>query len=355
MIWAVVMAGGSGTRFWPESRAKNPKQFLRLYSHHTLLDETLRRIRSFIPSAQTYLVTQDNLREEAARMSKLPMPQIIGEPVGRNTAPCAVLMAALIYERDPEAVIALLPADHKISKKDFFCKALDAAAQIARYENMPVTFGIRPTRPHTGYGYLELDSLFIRQGKFDIYKLKSFCEKPSLVIAKKFFDSKTFLWNSGIFVWRAKALLESARKYLPKVYALAHQIATAKDFDKAMRTTFPDMQPISIDYGLMEKMKGKILTLPLDVDWNDLGSWQGASDSWKADNAGNVGFGNSVFFRSQGNIAKAHQKRLVTLLGVKDLIVIDTKDALLVCSKESAEAVRDLVSHLREQKLDQYL
>lgn len=355
MFWAVIMAGGSGTRFWPESRAKNPKQFLHLDSEKTLFEETLERIGPLIPPAQTYVITQANLRKEAAGLGNIPLAQVIGEPVGRNTAPCAVLAAAILYERDPAAVLALLPADHKIGKKESFRKALQAASQIAHYEKLPVTFGIRPTRPHTGYGYLELDGLFIKESGFEIYKLKSFCEKPSLSIAKKFYDAKKFLWNSGIFVWQAKALLESAKKHLPKAYDLARKIATAKDFEKQMKMLFPEMPAISIDYGLMEKMKGKILTLPLEIEWNDLGGWQAASESWPRDEAGNVGKGNVVFARSAGNTAKAHGKRLVALLGVRDLVVIDTEDALLVCSKEAVESVRDIVQLLKDKKLDRYL
>ena len=235
-----------------------------------------------------------------------------------------------------------------------FRQALETAYHLAMRERFPVTFGIKPTYPHTGYGYLELDTLWRKEGAFEVFRLKNFCEKPSLSIARRFFESKQFLWNSGMFVWRADALLEAARHFLPEAHALALKIAHQPQLKSAMKKLFHKMPNVSIDYGLMEKLKGKILTMPLDLDWNDLGGWQSFSEFWPQDEWGNIAKGNVTFVRSSGNTVKA-DKRLIALLDVKDLFVIDTEDALLICPKDSTESVREVVKALKEKKLEKYL
>ncbi|MSR78433.1 MAG: mannose-1-phosphate guanylyltransferase [Candidatus Omnitrophica bacterium] len=354
MLWAVIMAGGSGTRFWPESREKKPKQFIPLFGKKTLFENTITRLQPIIKRSRIFVITQDFLAAAASRAGKISPGHVIGEPVGRNTAPCAILSAAMAVRKDPEAVVALLPSDHRIGKENVFRQALQTAHHIAMRERFPVTFGIKPTYPHTGYGYLELDDLWKKEGDFEVFRLKNFCEKPSLSIAKKFFDSGQFLWNSGMFVWRADALLEAARHFLPEAHDLALEIASTPGFKSAMKNLFPKMPNISIDYGLMEKLKGKILTMPLDLDWNDLGGWQSFSELWPRDEADNMSKGNTVFVRSSGNTVKAG-KRLVALLNVKDLFVIDTEDALLICSKDSTESVKEVVKVIREKKLEKFL
>lgn len=352
MLWAVIMAGGSGTRFWPVSRHKSPKQFSRIFGKTSLFEETLARIRPLISKSQILVVTQDFNLPLAKRLSRLPSSQLVGEPVGRNTAPCAVYAAAKAFSRDPNAVIALLPADQRIAKVKIFQKALKTAFQIACSSSMPVTFGIRPIQPHTGYGYLEMGRKIDSKNELKVHRLKRFCEKPDLKTAVKFLKTGRFLWNSGIFVWKAEPLLEVAKKYLPQVYALAMNMVM-KPSKYPFRKNFSKMPNISIDYGIMERLKGDILTLPLDIGWSDLGSWPSCAELWTSDPNGNAYEGLVLFHKSQGNLVKT--KKLTVLLGVKDLVVIETGDALLVCSKAQSESIKEAVQILKSKNLTQYL
>lgn len=353
MLWAVIMAGGSGTRFWPESRARKPKQFLKILGRKTLLEATAARLSPLIPKSRLLIVTHERHRALSARLARVPLSRVLGEPAGRNTAPCAILSAMLTVQKDPEAVLALLPADNYVGNTALFRKALQTAYGLAKKENLPVTFGIRPASPHTGYGYLETGNKAASRNGFRIYRLRRFREKPSLELAKQFLKSKRFLWNSGMFVWKARALLDAARKYLPSAYRTALKIAEG-NVTSGLRKYFPGMPNISIDYGLMEKMAGRILTIPVDFGWSDLGGWQSLADFWPQDKDGNAVKGNAVFAGSSGNIVKS-DRRLIALAGVKDLTVIDTGDAVLVSRKDAGETLRNLVRLIGQKKLGAYL
>lgn len=364
MLWAVIMAGGSGTRFWPESRIKNPKQFLPIFGRPgqegaalkaekpTLFEQTLVRIRPLIPKSRVIVVTQKSYAQRTAKLGRIPQSQIIGEPVGRNTAPCVILAAAMILKKDPHAVLAILPSDHQIGKPKEFCKILDIAAEAAKKYGDPVTFGMHPSSPHTGYGYLEMDSRVETRKGVEIYRLRQFHEKPSQEKAGKFLRAGNFLWNGGIFIWSAAALWKAAQKYLPEAAILAEKIANSP---QKLPALYPKMPEISIDYGLMEKMKGKILTIPANVEWCDLGGWKAFQDLLPADAKGNILKGGKVLaVDSHGNFVKAG-KRLIALLGVKDLVVVDSEDALLICSKDQTESIRKIVADLKNKKMTQYL
>ena len=353
MLWALLMAGGSGTRFWPESRAHLPKQFLSIFGKKTLLEQTSTRIAPLIPPPLQLVMTHQSHTGYVKKLLKLPPAQVIGEPAGRNTAPCSALAAALILKKDPEAVLAILPSDHRIENEPLFRKALETAARAAQKTGMPVTFGIQPHFAHTGYGYLENGGLFCESRGLKIHRLKSFHEKPNLARAEKFLRSGRFSWNSGMFVWRADALIEAAKKYLPKVYQIVLNI-TKSDFQHRLKRLYPAMPNISIDYGLMEKLKGKILTLPVDIGWHDLGSWQAFESLWAKDKSNNATHGSVIALESSGNIVRSG-KRLVALLGVHDLVVVDTDDALLVCPKKHTESIRKIVDALKNRKLLKYL
>jgi mannose-1-phosphate guanylyltransferase len=353
-LWAVIMAGGSGTRFWPESRKKNPKQFLRIFGKKTLLEETVARLGKIIPPSRVLVITQKD-KEALARklLKKVPAGQILGEPCGRNTAPCAILAAAIALKKDPGAVIALLPADHRIENIKSFQKALQAAGRAAARVKFPVTFGIKPSFPHTGFGYLEMAGIFQREGGLPVYHLKRFHEKPSHKKAAAFVKSGKFLWNSGMFVWRADELLKAAKKYLPGAYQVMNKISSGS-LRQGLRRHYQCMPNISIDYGLMEKMRGKILTLPVDFGWNDVGGWGALADLYAGDKDQNISLGPALFIQSEKNIIKSH-KRLVVLLGIKDQVVVDTEDALLICPRSQTESIRKVVEALKQKKLNQYL
>lgn len=354
MFWAVIMAGGSGTRFWPESRNKLPKQFLSFFSKKTLLEETVDRLKKVIPVSRILIVIQKNKTSLIRKTLKhFPAAQIIGEPVARNTAPCAAVAAAWILKRDPDAVIGLFPADHYIQKAGVFSKALKAAASLAQSSGMPVTFGIRPEMPHTGYGYLELGKSYRRVQGFKVSRLKQFREKPTEKRAVEYCRSARFLWNSGMFVWKASELLNAFKRHMPQAHRLALLIAGG-NLNQKMAAYFSKMPSISIDYGVMEKMKGKILAIPLDIGWSDVGSWQGLSGLFPKDSAGNLSLGRSLMVRSSNNFVKSKQ-RLVVLLDVDHLAVVDSPDAILVCPKNKTEAIRDVVQALKKSKLHGYL
>lgn len=352
MLWAVLMAGGSGTRFWPESRRANPKQFLKIFGRKTLLEATAHRLAGLVPPSRMLVITLGAKRTHAARLlKKIPSRQILGEPVGRNTAPCAILAAAWIVKQDPNAVIALLPADHRIEKENAFRRSLLEAAKVAARTEYPVTFGIKPDSPHTGYGYLELGQ---RTGH--VYRLERFHEKPDHATANRFLKSSRFLWNSGMFIWRADALLAAAKRHLPRAYKLAEKIA-AGSVQPDMKHHWAAMPNISMDYGLMEKLGGKILTMPVDFGWSDVGGWLALAAIWPKDRSGtsgNVLLGNVLAVDSSGNVVKSG-RRLVVMLGMKDHVVVDTDDALLVCPKLKTENIREIVAALKAKKLERYL
>ena len=362
MLWALLMAGGSGTRFWPESRAHLPKQFLYIFGKKTLLEQTSARIVPLIPAPLQLVMTHQSHTGHVKKLLKFPPSQIIGEPAGRNTAPCATLAAAMVLKKDPDAVLAILPSDHRIENEPLFRKALGTAARAAQKTGMPVTFGIKPHFAHTGYGYLENGELFCESRGLKIHKLKSFHEKPDLTRAEKFLRAGRFFWNSGMFVWRADCLLEAAKKYLPEVHKRVMRIvglrrkgdSPQKRGQSPLQRFYPAMPNISIDYGLMEKMKGKILTIPVDIGWHDLGSWQAFESLWAKDKSNNATHGSVIALESSGNIVKSG-RRLITLLGVHDLVVVDTEDAILVCPKKHTESIRKVVEALKSKKLKKYL
>lgn len=351
MLWAAILAGGAGTRFWPESRRANPKQFLTVFGKKTLLEETIDRISPVIPRSRILVITQKAYTARVRKLTGLPPSQILGEPIGRNTAPCAVVSAEWVMRRDPKGVLAILPSDNQIKKTKIFRKALLRAGKICEKNPYPLTFGIRPSIPHTGYGYLEMGQAL--PGNKGIFYLKRFHEKPTPAKARKYLKSGNVFWNSGMFVWNAQAIERSARKYQPKIHAISKRIMDG-NFEKNFKKLYPEMPSISIDYGFMEPMRGNILTLPLDIGWSDLGGWLAYADLKAKDLNQNTCDKNAVFIRSQNNILKT-DKRMLALVGVKDLIVIDTPDALLVCHKDKAEHIREVVDWLKKNKAFRYL
>ncbi|MCB9800061.1 MAG: mannose-1-phosphate guanylyltransferase [Candidatus Omnitrophica bacterium] len=354
MLWAVIMAGGSGTRFWPQSRQANPKQFLTIFGRKSLLEQTCERLGKLIPPSRIIIVTQEDKVTKVRRLLKrVPASQVIGEPVGRNTAPCAVLAADYALSKDPNAVIALLPADHRIENVSAFQKALKTAHTATRIRKLPVTFGIKTASAHTGYGYLELDRVELKAEGVKVYRLKCFHEKPSLAKAKAYHRSPRFLWNSGMFVWGAGDLIRAAEEYLPQACLISRKILKGP-LKKRMKSFYPKMPNISIDYGLMEKMRGRILALPVSFGWNDVGSWESLEALHGLDSLRNVLIGKNLLIESTGNIVKSSD-RLIVLLGVNDHLVVDTDDAVLICPKTQTQAIRKVVSGLKDKGLQKYL
>jgi mannose-1-phosphate guanylyltransferase len=352
--WAVIMAGGSGTRFWPESRKHCAKQFLDLFGLKTLLEQTFDRVKRVIPSSRILVFTASNKAASTARLLHIPHSQVIGEPAGRNTAPCAAWAASLVLKKDPSAVLGIFPADHFIKDETTFAKVLRVAYEQADESGMPVTLGIKPDQPHTGYGYLEMAGKKAAVRGTPIFFLKRFHEKPALARARVYLRSKKFLWNAGIFIWRADCLLETTRRELPAVFKTAVRLAAGGISAAAAKKLFIKVPNISIDYGLMEKLSGGILTIPVSMGWNDVGSWASLGDLLPVDRSGNLSVGNNILVESSGNIVKG-TGRLIATVGLKDHVVVDAGDAVLVCPLSETESIRKIVVELQKRNMHRFL
>ena len=346
--WAVIMAGGSGTRFWPESRKNRAKQFLSLFGKKTLLEQTFDRIKKVVPASRIIVFTAQDQAALAAKLLRIPRSQVIGEPAGRNTAPCAAWAASLVLKKDPSAVLGIFPADHFIKDEAGFAKVLRVAYEQADQSGMPVTLGIKPDQPHTGYGYLEMASKKVSSRGTPVFFLKGFHEKPDLARARRYFHSGKFLWNAGIFVWRADCLLETTRRQLPEVFKAVVEIAAGVLPALTVKRLFSKVPNISIDYGLMEKLSGGILTIPASVGWNDVGSWATLRNLLPLDRAGNLSVGNNILVESSGNVVKG-SGRLIATVGLKNHVVVDTGDAILVCPLTETESIRKIVTELQKK------
>jgi mannose-1-phosphate guanylyltransferase len=344
----VIMAGGRGTRFWPLSRTDRPKQLLALASGKSLLRDTYDRVEPLVGSDRILVVTSGSLAEATrAELPELPSDHIITEPQGRNTAPCAVLGMGLAGRLDPAAPVALLPADHFIPDDDAFRTQLADAFALAAVTETVVTLGIPPTRPETGYGYLET------VGQEDTHvsdKGLAFHEKPDPATAEEYVRSGKHFWNSGIFVWNPVRFAAAATTYLPEVVDLMTgpvQSFGTDAFLSALEDAYRDCPSDSIDFAIMEKLT-EFLVLPAAFRWSDLGSWDAWGELAPALPGDNRGRGDLLAIESRDNILLAAD-RLVALVGVRDLIVVDTPDALLVCSKAEAQKIKQIISRLEDE------
>jgi mannose-1-phosphate guanylyltransferase len=348
--YAVIMAGGSGTRFWPLSRRKRPKQLLELFGRGTLLEQTVDRIRHLIPPERTYIFTSELVRDEVARkLPGIPAKQIVAEPAARNTAPCIGLAAHEILRRDPEGILVVLPSDHVIRKPEAFRQALRCACRRASTQGVTVLVGLRPTQPHTGYGYVELGPREDDPEAQDIYRVARFTEKPELQKAKRYVASGRYLWNGGMFIWRASTVLRHLETYQPKMARGLAQIARAGGASSpdGLRRLYPRLEKISIDYALIEKIPD-VFAVGVDMGWSDVGSWSVAYELQAKDRNGNVRPEHSLCLDSQGNMIVSQEKFVVTV-GVRDLAIVDTGDALLVSALNRSQDVGKAVEQMAEQ------
>ncbi len=347
MNWAVVMTGGRGTRFWPESRARRPKPFLKLLGRRSLLEETVLRLRPLFPPSRILIVLQDSLVGEARRLfPRIPKQNFLGEPVGRNTAPCCVYAASRIAGHDPEAKLVFLPADQHVHPEPLFLKTLQTAFHLV--DEKPVLIGVRPDSPHTGYGYLEVDRKRKINGLW-AFRVKRFREKPRLAEARRFLRQGNFLWNGGTFVWRLPAFREAVKRHFPRLFPAFEKLAPGHP----SKRLYGSLPSISIDYAVMEKMKN-VHCLLAPFQSKDLGGWEGVSEFWKKDNDGNRMRGKALLVKSRGNIVKS-DRRLIALIGARDLVVVDTEDAVLVCHRSHLEEIRGVVNELEKRKASRYL
>jgi mannose-1-phosphate guanylyltransferase len=357
-IYPVVMAGGSGTRFWPLSRKNRPKQFLALAGDAPLLAATVTRLPPLARPRDTYVVCGPAHVGAARRMLReLPAQNFIVEPCARNTAPCVGLAALHVASRDPRGLVAMLPADHHISRPKAFRDAVAAAAELASGGAI-ATIGIRPSRPETGYGYLKIGPRLSGRGKVKgAHKVERFVEKPDVVTAARYLADGGYLWNSGIFVFRADVILDEIRRAMPVLGEQLDVIQAAlgtPGYGRTLRRVFPDCPSISIDYGVMEKSK-RIVVVPADFGWSDVGSFAALSDVRTTDHLGNVAQGDALVIDGRNNVVVADGKRPVAVVGIEDVIVVDAGDAVLVCRRDRAQDVRKAVEELSRRGRDEVL
>ena len=358
-IYPVIMAGGSGTRFWPLSRKAKPKQFLALAGDQPLLGATVGRLPPLAKAADTYVVCGPAHADAARRLVKeLPAGNFIVEPCARNTAPCVGLAALHVAARQKQGIVAMLPADHHIARPEAFREAVAEAARLAALGHI-VTIGIRPHAPETGYGYLKVGAKLPgkSKGRNHAHKVERFVEKPDVVTAARYLADGHYLWNSGIFVFRADVILDEIRRAMPvlgeQLDAIRQSLGTP-GYKRTLARVFPDCPSISIDYGVMEKSQ-KIVVVPADFGWSDVGSFAALPEVRKTDHLGNVAEGDALVIDGRDNVVIATRSRPVAVVGIDGVVVIDAGDAILVCRKDRAQDVRKAVDVLARRGRDEVL
>lgn len=345
---AVIMAGGSGERFWPKSRSAKPKQFLSLTNDgETMIQKTVKRISPLIPAEDIYVLTNAEyypiVREQ---LENLNPENIIPEPVSRNTAPCIGLAAEIIKKKYGDAVMAVLPSDHTIKFAAMFIDALKSAVAVAEKNQNLVTIGITPSYPETGYGYIN----FISDPgcPAGVYKVKRFVEKPGIELANEYCASGEYLWNSGMFVWKASSIAANIKKFLPELSCGLETISESLGtdaFQDALNNIYPKFKSESIDFGVMEKATD-VYTVPGSFGWDDVGSWLAYERINKTNELGNLIQGDVITIDTRNATVCGGQK-LIALVGMENLIVVDTDDALLICAKDSAQNVKKVIENLK--------
>ena len=356
-MFAVIMAGGKGARFWPRSRERMPKHLLDILGERTIIRETVDRIRPLVPPERTLIVTGRSHAAELIRLlPEIPAENILIEPVGRNTAPCIGLAALHIRQRVPDAVMLVLPSDHRIGDEVAFRRALTEAGKAAAEGNALVTIGIRPTGPETGYGYIEQGDLLPAGAGSGICRVRSIREKPPLEQAREFLRQGGFCWNSGMFVWKASTILKAIGRFLPELHEGLMQIREALGTEREeeiVGEVYTAQKAVSIDYGVMEKAE-EVLVVPGDFGWSDLGSWDALWEVSEKDENENAVRGPFIGIDAGDSLVHSPHK-LVAIVGVRDLLVVETDDALLICRRGRSQDVRKVVEILERKGLRKYL
>ena len=356
--YVAIMAGGIGSRFWPQSRTGYPKQFLDiLNTGKSLIQWTYERFAQFVPKENIYIVTAAEYSHICAeQLPDIPVENIIAEPSRKNTAPCVAYISFKLLQKNPNACLVVAPSDHMIADTETFINITKKALDFVSKNTAFVTLGIQPTYPNTGYGYIQFDQ--DADAGDEIFRVKTFTEKPSLEIAKKFLDSGDFLWNGGIFIWKAKDVVDGFEKYDLDTFELfdaeKHNLNTPAE-KEAIDRIYPLCKNVAVDVALMEKAEN-VFVIPSSFGWTDLGTWTSAYDNLEKDSLGNaVASENVVIIDASKCMVSAPANKLLVLQGLDDFIVIDTPDALLICKKEKEQAIKEYVAEVKRAKGDKYL
>ncbi len=359
MLHAMIMAGGGGTRFWPRSRQKRPKQFLKLQGDRTLLQQALDRVEASVPPERSWVITAAAHREEAARqLPALPADRIVGEPCGRDTAACIGLGAALIARTDPAATMLVMPADHVIEPVQEFRRACHAAEQVVEeHPRALVTFGIPPTYPATGYGYIHRGAELPGRRGVAVYRVQAFREKPAPDAAERFVVSGEYYWNAGIFLWKAATILQALRERQPKLFAAVQRVAEAwhsPEREAVLRREYEPLERVSIDYAVMEHAK-EVLVVQAPFRWDDVGSWLAVERLHAQDAEGNTVLATHCGVGTRSCVIVADEGHLIATAGVEDLLIIQDGNATLVAHRRDEATVKQIVELLRKKGLEKHL
>ena len=366
MLHAVIMAGGAGTRFWPESRRGRPKQLLALAGERSMITLTRDRLEGLTPPERTLVVTNEALVEPiAAELPELPRAAIVGEPAKRDTAPCIGLAAMLVSREDPEATMLVLPSDHVIEPLDAFHQAVRTAVEIVEEREAIVTFGIPPTYPAEVYGYIQRGDRLEREAtaasatdaSIPVYRAAAFKEKPKASVAGEYLASGGYYWNSGMFVWKARTILDALAEFEPAMHTRLARIRDAWETPEqadVLRREYAAISGISIDYAVMERARD-VFVLEAPFTWDDVGTWQSLGRLREADAKGNTIAAKHLGIATTGSIIRGEDGHLIVTLGLTDMIVVQTPDATLIADKRHEESIRDIVKQIEQKGWDEYL
>lgn len=359
MLTAVIMAGGKGERFWPKSRVKLPKQLLKLTGEDTMIQATVKRIHRLVDYENIFIVTNPDYASIISnQLPEIPTENILVEPMSRNTAPCIGLAALHVEKRCGEdAIMIVLPSDHAIKDEDEFIRTLERAVQVAQHNTNIVTIGIRPDHPETGYGYIKMGKRMTARGMKPVHEVEAFVEKPDKETAERYVENGEYLWNSGMFVWKASTILENIELHMPRLYDALMRIKEVMDSDEAERILYEEyekLDSVSIDYGVMEKADC-VYVIPGDFGWDDVGSWTALERLAEPDENGNIIQGNILSVDTKKCIIHGSNNKLLALLGLEDMIVVDTDDVTLICPKDRAQDIKKLLQEIRKKNLTKYL
>lgn len=355
--YVAIMAGGIGSRFWPMSRTDFPKQFIDiLNTGRTLIQSTYDRFAKFIPADNIYVVTSEQYKDIVAKqLPELPEGNILCEPSRKNTAPCVAYISYKLHLLNPDANLICAPSDHLITDEEGFKEVCTAALKFTSHIKALVTLGIKPTYPNTGYGYIQYEPHKVDE---NVYKVKTFTEKPDLELAKTFIASGDFLWNAGIFVWQVKNIIKAFEKYLPEmaeVFEAEKSHFNTKQEQGAIERIYPQCVNISIDYGVMEKADN-VYIIPSSFGWSDLGTWASTYDNLEKDYLGNAVAGDNVMvIDATNNMVHADNKKLLVLQGLDEFVIVDTEDVLLICKKNKEQEIKEYVAEIKRNKGDKYI
>ncbi len=349
--YAVILAGGKGERFWPLSTSKRPKQLLDLVGDKALIAQAVERVGELIPPDHVFVVTNADIVEATrACLPQLPKENIVGEPMGRDTAAAVALACVLVEKKDPKGVFCILTADHVMKNLDVFNRTLSESMELASQQDVLITMGIRPLHPDTGFGYINVNEALAWDGETEFHSVKNFEEKPDLVKAKNFVESGTYYWNSGMFIWSAHSLRLALTRYCPALVRMMDRVKNSigtEQFIDVLRREYEQLSKISIDYALMEKASNIVMAVGT-FDWDDVGSWPALEHHFPADEDGNTRIGQTEVLDCSGNIILSRD-HLTACIGVKDLVVVQADGVTLVCPKERAQDIKKLVKALHER------